>query len=40
MDDYGAFSKDHKCLKWEDYELSHHELKETDRLFHDNWIEI
>lgn len=26
MEDYCAFSKDHKCLKWEDYELTRHEL--------------
>ena len=40
MEDYCAFSKDHKCLKWEDYELTHHELEEADRLCHGNWIEI
>lgn len=40
MDEYCAFSKDHKCLKWEDYELTRHELKEADALRHSNWIEI
>ena len=40
MEDYCAFSKDHKCLKWEDYELTRHELEEADRLCHSNWIEI
>ena len=40
MENYCAFSKDHKCLKWEDYELARHELEEADRLFHGNWIEI
>ena len=30
----------HKCLKWEDYELTRHELEEADRLCHGNWIEI
>lgn len=40
MEDYCAFSKDHKCLKWEDYELIRHELEEADRLCHGNWIEI
>ena len=40
MNDYCAFSKDHKCLKWEDYELTRHELEEADVLCHSNWIEI
>lgn len=40
MEDYCAFSKDHKCLKWEDYELTRHELEEADRLCHGNWIKI
>ena len=40
MEDYCAFSKDHKCLKWEDYELTRHELEEADALCHGNWIEI
>jgi hypothetical protein len=40
MEDYCAFSKDHKCLKWENYELTRHELEEADRLCHGNWIEI
>ncbi|HQL99950.1 MAG TPA: mobility-associated LCxxNW protein [Ruminococcus flavefaciens] len=40
MEDYCAFSKDQKCLKWEDYELTRHELEEADRLCHGNWIEI
>ena len=31
MDEYCAFSKDHKCLKWEDYELTRHELEEADK---------
>ena len=38
--DYCAFSKDHKCLKWEDYLLTRHELAEADHLCHGNWIEI
>lgn len=37
---YCAFSQDHKCLKWEDYQLTQHELEEPDALCHDNWIEI
>lgn len=40
MEDYCAFSKDHKCLKWDDYELTRHELEEADALCHGNWIEI
>ena len=31
MEDYCAFCKNHKCLKWEDYELTRHELEEADR---------
>ena len=40
MNDYCAFSKDHKCLKWEDYQLTRHELEEADVLCHGNWIKI
>ena len=40
MNDYCAFSKDHKCLKWENYQLTRHELEEADELCHGNWIEI
>lgn len=40
MDNYCAFSKDHKCLKWEDYELTLRELEEADALCQGNWIEI
>jgi hypothetical protein len=40
MNDYCAFSKDHKCLKWEDYQLTRHKLEEADVLCHGNWIEI
>ena len=40
MTDYCAFSKDHKCIKWSDYELTHFELEEADELCHGNWIEI
>lgn len=32
MDNYCAFSEDHKCLKLEDYELTRHELEEADNL--------
>ena len=40
MDNYCAFSQNHKCLKWMDYELTRHELEEADALCHGNWIEI
>ena len=40
MNDYCAFSKDHKCLKWMDYEITRLELEEADELCHGNWIEI
>ena len=40
MEDYCAFSQDHKCPKWEDYMLTRHELEEAERLCHGNWIEI
>jgi hypothetical protein len=40
MENYCAFSKEHKCVKWMDYELTRHELEEADMLCHDNWIEI
>ena len=40
MNDYCAFSKIKKCIKWEDYQLTRHELEEADELCHGNWIEI
>ena len=40
MENYCAFSRNHKCLKWMDYELTRHELEEADALCHGNWIEI
>lgn len=40
MRDYCAFSADHKCPKWMDYELTRQELEEVDELCHGNWIEI
>ena len=40
MNKYCAFSKDHKCLKWDDYELTRHELDEADDLCHGNQTEI
>lgn len=40
MNDYCAFSKDHYCLKFADYEVTRFELEEADELCHGNWIEI
>ena len=40
MENYCAFSKNHKCLKWTDYQLTLFELKEADETCHGNWIEI
>ena len=40
MTDYCAFSKDHQCVKWMDYELTRSELEEADELCYGNWIEI
>lgn len=40
MTDYCAFSKNKKCIKWADYQLTRHELEEADELCHGNWIEI
>lgn len=40
MENYCAFSKNHKCLKWLDYQLTLLELKEADETCHGNWIEI
>ena len=40
MNDYCAFSRNHRCLKWTDYEITRHELEEADELCHVNLIEI
>ena len=40
MTNYCAFSKNHKCLKWIDYQLTRFELEEADETCHGNWIEI
>ena len=40
MENYCAFSKNHKCLNWTDYELTRYELEEADSLCQANWIEI
>lgn len=40
MDSYCAFSKNHTCIKWNDYIITRQELEEADQLCHGNWIEI
>lgn len=40
MNNYCAFSNDHKCVKWTDYQLTRHELEEAEELCHGNWLEI
>lgn len=40
MTNYCAFSNEHKCIKWTDYELTRQELEEADELCQGNWIEI
>ena len=40
MNDYCAFSENHKCLKWLDYQLTLNELEEADELCHSNYVEI
>ena len=40
MSDYCALSRNHRCLKWQDYEITRRELAEADELCHGNWIEI
>ncbi|WP_070042285.1 mobility-associated LCxxNW protein [Robinsoniella peoriensis] len=40
MSDYCAFSRNHRCIKWMDYEITRHELEEAVNLCHGNWIEI
>lgn len=40
MNNYCAFSKDHHCIKWQDYILTRQELEACDELCHGNWIEI
>lgn len=40
MNNYCAFSKDHHCIKWQDYVSARLELEECDELCHGNWIEV
>lgn len=40
MNSYCAYSRNHKCIKWTDYQLTRHELEEADELCHNNQIEL
>ena len=40
MENYCAFSKNHRCLIFEDYEIARYALEEAESLCHGNWIEI
>lgn len=40
MNNYCAFSNNHKCIKWTDYEITRAELDEADSLCHNNWLEL
>ena len=40
MNDHCTFCKEHKCIKWADYELLRYELEEANEVCHGNWIEI
>lgn len=40
MNNYCAFSNNHQCIKWTDYQVTRHELEEADELCHDNLLEI
>lgn len=40
MENYCAFSQNHKCIHWTDYEVTRFELEEASTLCHENWNEI
>lgn len=40
MNNYCAFSKNHKCICWTDYITTRYELEEANSLCHGNWLEI
>ena len=40
MNSYCAYSRNHKCIKWTDYQLTRHEREEADELCHNNQIEL
>ena len=37
MENYCAFSKNHKCINWTDYELTRYELEEAGSLCQANF---
>lgn len=40
MENYCAFSNNHKCVLWTDYDVIRYELSEANALCHENWNEI
>ncbi len=40
LDTFCAFSRNHKCIKFTDYQVTRLELDEADTICHDNWTEI
>ncbi len=40
MRNYCAFSQNHRCIKWEDYQMLQPEVEEADETCHGNRIEI
>ena len=40
MENYCAFSQNHECIMWTDYEITRQEIEEANTLCHGNWIEL
>ena len=40
MNNYCAFDKNHKCVLWQDYQLTRVTLEEAHETCQGNWIEI
>ena len=40
MNNYCAFSNNHQCLKWTDYQVTRYELEEADELCQCNQLEL
>lgn len=40
MENYCAFSKNHKCMLWSDYEVTRSAFEDANTLCHENWIDI